>query len=345
MTFKKIVVVVAVFFLPVSFAAAYQQNPQPKEPAITQAVDLPAPKEVPSELPPATTGDVLALTRQVLETSQSHSQRSHDYLRNIFYALGFIAAGLGFFGFREIKSVLKPYKDKLEAMTLAHDEKIKAISEAHDAALKKQAEEVNVLKREHEEAMAEQLASIEALKGEHELAMTEQLDSITKLRDEHEQAMTTQIEEFVNLSQLNAKALVVASTIWQYIGVDNPDEDQLREAVRLADSSIPAEDIHKLDAFLAGVLLIRKAYAQKRLGDFEGAFESASRAVNINGDGSKNFWVSNTACYAALAGRPDECFMYLERALRTDPASRDRVQKDPDLDRVRDDPRFNNIFA
>ena len=48
----------------------------------------------------------------------------------------------------------------------------------------------------------------------------------------------------------------------------------------------------------------------------------------------------NRACFYAISENPDEAFKYLEIALQKHQTSLDWVQRDPDLDNLRSDPRF-----
>jgi hypothetical protein len=50
--------------------------------------------------------------------------------------------------------------------------------------------------------------------------------------------------------------------------------------------------------------------------------------------------VYNLACAEACAGRPDDAFEHLTRALELRPAFLETAQNDPDLASIRDDPRF-----
>jgi Flp pilus assembly protein TadD len=52
----------------------------------------------------------------------------------------------------------------------------------------------------------------------------------------------------------------------------------------------------------------------------------------------------NLACLASLQGRVDSALVHLEQAFELDPAFRAEAFKDEDLDRIRDDPRFQALL-
>jgi len=53
----------------------------------------------------------------------------------------------------------------------------------------------------------------------------------------------------------------------------------------------------------------------------------------------------NKACIEAVAGNIDEALTYLARALEKRPAMRDSARRDPDLDFIRHDPRFQELVG
>jgi serine/threonine protein kinase/Tfp pilus assembly protein PilF len=75
-----------------------------------------------------------------------------------------------------------------------------------------------------------------------------------------------------------------------------------------------------------------------RLGDQESGVRWAERAVKIDPDDAGIRY--NVACLFALAGRKDRAIDCLEFAVHAGFATRAWVEKDPDLDSLRDDPRF-----
>jgi TolB-like protein/Flp pilus assembly protein TadD len=85
------------------------------------------------------------------------------------------------------------------------------------------------------------------------------------------------------------------------------------------------------------------AVAFSRLGDRARAFEWAERAIAVDPDDASICY--NVACLFALEGERDRAFERLGRALRAGFAHRDWIEHDPDLDSLRDDPRFLALFG
>jgi predicted esterase len=89
------------------------------------------------------------------------------------------------------------------------------------------------------------------------------------------------------------------------------------------------------DASMAWFLLARARHAS---GDLEGAIEAGRKAVEFPGVRASSYY--NLACAYALLGRKDDAFEALEQAKRAGFANRTLMRTDPDLDSIRDDPRF-----
>ncbi len=75
-----------------------------------------------------------------------------------------------------------------------------------------------------------------------------------------------------------------------------------------------------------------------RLGEPEAGLEWAERATKIDPDDAGIQY--NVACLYALEGEKDRAFECLENAVKAGFAHREWVEKDPDLDSLRNDPRF-----
>lgn len=235
-----------------------------------------------------TQSDILALTRQVLDTSKSLAEQQHRNLSHLGLLVGGIVAVLGFFGFREFHSIVKPFKDKLET-----------------------------------------------------------------LQSTHETSLANQLLDFQERSHHNARALVATQITWDQLSVFDkiPAEEQARrelvlaEIVRHIDRAMPPGYQARMDPYLAGLLLIRKAYAMRYLGDVAGALALARVAINLDGDASKGLWVFNAACYAALLMRAEECCELLAEAIRIDPRNRADAETDEDFDGIRQHPAFVALLA
>jgi TolB-like protein/Flp pilus assembly protein TadD len=83
------------------------------------------------------------------------------------------------------------------------------------------------------------------------------------------------------------------------------------------------------------------AVALSRLGEHEAGLEWAARALAV--DPTDAGICYNVACLYAVEGEIDKAIDCLEDAARAGFAHRDWIENDPDLDSVRDDPRFQAL--
>lgn len=83
------------------------------------------------------------------------------------------------------------------------------------------------------------------------------------------------------------------------------------------------------------------AVCHSRLGQQEEGVAWAERALAIDRTDARIQY--NVACLLALAGKPDRAIECLENAVRAGFAHLDWVEKDPDLDSLRGDPRFKSL--
>jgi serine/threonine protein kinase/Tfp pilus assembly protein PilF len=83
------------------------------------------------------------------------------------------------------------------------------------------------------------------------------------------------------------------------------------------------------------------AVALCRLGERQSGLEWAERAIAIDPNDAGIQY--NVACLFALEGERTRALQSLEAAVRAGFAHRDWVEKDPDLDSIRDDPRFKAL--
>jgi len=75
-----------------------------------------------------------------------------------------------------------------------------------------------------------------------------------------------------------------------------------------------------------------------RLGDRARGLEWAQQATVVDPEDAGVSY--NVACLLALEGERDRAIELLERAFRVGFARRDWIEHDPDLESLRDDPRF-----
>lgn len=86
-----------------------------------------------------------------------------------------------------------------------------------------------------------------------------------------------------------------------------------------------------------------RAVSLCRLGRVEEGLHWAGRALSIDADDAGVRY--NAACLFAVAGRPDRALDCLEEALAVGFGNREWLERDPDLDAVRETPRFRNLMA
>jgi len=86
-----------------------------------------------------------------------------------------------------------------------------------------------------------------------------------------------------------------------------------------------------------------RAVACCRVGRPAEGLEWGARAVELDPvDAGVRY---NVACLFAVAGRPDDALRYIEEAVRTGFGNRNWLERDPDLDSIRDMPRFRELMA
>jgi tetratricopeptide (TPR) repeat protein len=86
-----------------------------------------------------------------------------------------------------------------------------------------------------------------------------------------------------------------------------------------------------------------EAYAAYGKGDYETAY--AKQQVVLE---RRPNWVLahfNAGCFAARLGRTDEALEHLRRAMEIDDRIRENIEKDEDLDSIREDPRLQALTA
>jgi tetratricopeptide (TPR) repeat protein len=81
-----------------------------------------------------------------------------------------------------------------------------------------------------------------------------------------------------------------------------------------------------------------EAFAAYNAGDYETAAKKQAVALEQRPDSV--LVVFNAACFEAKAGHADAAFEHLQRAVTLDDRVREYLEKDEDLDSLREDPRF-----
>jgi Flp pilus assembly protein TadD len=86
-----------------------------------------------------------------------------------------------------------------------------------------------------------------------------------------------------------------------------------------------------------------KAWAEKRLGQFEEALESIRKAVDLEpANASYNY---NLACYAKLSGELDTAYKSLENATNLEPGFRSVAEIDTDWEDLKNSDRFKRLVS
>lgn len=173
-------------------------------------------------------------------------------------------------------------------------------------------------------------------------------EKLDVLKKDYEDKLDNQIKEFQEKSHNNARALVASQLTWNYLeDAKKPSTGNgassivlFKAVVEHVNDAVPADYDKKLDPYLAGLLLMRKAFALKRLGDNEGAYLASAAALKVDGETSRGQWAYNAACYAALTGRLQECCLYLSQAVQLEPSNGPDALKDPDFIAVQNEPAF-----
>lgn len=116
------------------------------------------------------------------------------------------------------------------------------------------------------------------------------------------------------------------------------EEEAAAEYVRAAEVAARHMELNPDDARAATM----RAVALCRIGDRPAGLEWAGRALEIDPrDAGVKY---NVACLYALEDRPEEAIQCLEDAVEGGFGNRDWIEHDPDLDPIREHPRFRRIL-
>jgi adenylate cyclase len=147
-----------------------------------------------------------------------------------------------------------------------------------------------------------------------------------------------QMEEALGLFEKAAKingsdyqSPLLAAPIYKRLGDAENAEKSAREGVDRAETFLEDHpDNHRAFYLGAGALL--------DLGERKRAFEWARKALAIDpSDPSIRY---NMGCFYAKAGEIDQAFEYLQDSI----TSRSWIEHDPDLDPIREDPRYQKLL-
>jgi len=151
-------------------------------------------------------------------------------------------------------------------------------------------------------------------------------------RGERERALKL-FQEACQVREDHEARLFVAQTLTA-LGRDEEAKTAYRQAVEAIKKHL---ELNPDDARAVTI----GAGALSRIGERKTGLEWADRAIAIEpNDGGVRY---NVACVYALGGEKDKAIACLEHAVQAGFAHRDWVENDPDLDSLRDDPRFQSL--
>ena len=118
------------------------------------------------------------------------------------------------------------------------------------------------------------------------------------------------------------------------LGMQDEETTVIRRSIKLMEDRL---ELNPDDARACNLLAVTHA----RLGETDKAVELAERSLAIDPDDAMMLY--NVACTYSLLGRPDEAINSLERAVDKGFGHKEWIDHDPDLNPIRDNPRFQTI--
>jgi serine/threonine protein kinase/tetratricopeptide (TPR) repeat protein len=119
------------------------------------------------------------------------------------------------------------------------------------------------------------------------------------------------------------------------LGMKDEADAANRRSIRLMEERL---QLNPSDARAANLL----AATYANMGDAEKAADYADRSLAIDPDDAMLLY--NVACTYCVLGKPEEAISYLERAVDRGFGHKEWVEHDPDLNPLRDNPRFQTIM-
>jgi serine/threonine protein kinase/Tfp pilus assembly protein PilF len=143
-------------------------------------------------------------------------------------------------------------------------------------------------------------------------------------------------EKAVEVAPDDLRALRLLPQVYRSLGQQEKVRTANLRVVELAERNL---ELNPNDA----QALVRGANALADLGEPERGLEWVGRVMEAGTDDALLLY--NAACFYSLAGRADEAFDALERSFRAGLVDPEWMRHDSDLDRIRDDPRFEELLA
>lgn len=169
---------------------------------------------------------------------------------------------------------------------------------------------------------------------------------VSKLRGEFEHSLEKVASEM--RLELFGQAELMAARVELDQALNHKDQAtsnrMLLNAVRRINAVLDAQPL-SASAHVRG--LADLAYALKRLGDVERAYETICKAAELAESevpASYSLVAYNVACYGAIAGRHD-ALIWLEKAIGLDPQYKLSAAKDSDFESVRESEHFKALVA
>lgn len=150
----------------------------------------------------------------------------------------------------------------------------------------------------------------------------------------HQGALEKALELFEKASEVDPddfQSPLIAAPVYRKLGYEAKALEAERRGVALAESHLQSYPDNARAYFLATAAL-------DNLGECEKAVDWADRAVAIDPDDATTRY--NVACFYAQVGDTDKAFAFLQGSV----TSRTWLDNDPELDPIRDDPRFHALL-
>jgi Flp pilus assembly protein TadD len=89
--------------------------------------------------------------------------------------------------------------------------------------------------------------------------------------------------------------------------------------------------------------LVNRGVVYLRINNYDKSYSDMMKALELNPDSS--FVMFNLACLFSIQDKGDAAIFYLEKAIKLDLALKEKAKTDPDLNNIRNDPRFKKLVG
>lgn len=146
-------------------------------------------------------------------------------------------------------------------------------------------------------------------------------------------------ELFAKAGEVRREDFQSMQLLWQSLTILGHEEQAnkaIRETIQRAERQLELDPLSKRVLSLGAV-------AQYNAGQTQKSSEWIEKALKLYPDDPGVLF--NSTCLMAIAGKKDEALTLLERAIANGLGNRAWIEKDPDYDSLRDDPRFQRLVA